>query len=357
MSEIKWIKLKTDMFNDDKIKLIQALPSGDSIIVIWLRMLILAGISNADGYLMVSENIPYTEEMLGIIFNKPLSIIRLALDTFKTYGMLEENNVGFFITDFSENQSEKIKDIREYNRIKKAESREKARQKILEMSNKTDTEKALTCQDCYGDMSMTCQSDIQDNVNDSVNDVSMTCQGQSQECQGTDIDIDKDINININNNNISPKNSDFECRQERLDYERIVDIFNQTCKDLPKVRSLSDERKRKIKTLLTSLNKSKVLTALDTYGKLQYIFNLADESDFLSGRDSPNNWCGFDWLIQPKNAIKVIEGNYKNKGEAVRHGAGAVNQTDASKSNGAYTSESESEALAAFRAGRGDGMS
>lgn len=348
MSEIKWIKLKTDMFNDDKMKLIQALPSGDSIIVIWLRMLILAGISNADGYLMVSENIPYTEEMLGIIFNKPLSIIRLALDTFKTYGMLEENNVGFYITDFSENQSEKIKDIREYNRIKKAESREKAKQKILEMSNKTDAEKALICQDFSEDMSMACQGDIQDNVNDSVNDMSMTCQGQSQECQGTDIDIDKDINININNN-ISPKNSDFECRQERLDYKRIADIFNLTCKDLPKVRSLSDERKRKIKTLLTSLTKSKVLPALDTYGKLQYIFNLADESDFLSGRDSPNNWCGFDWLIQPKNAIKVIEGNYKNKGE--RYG-GAVNQAGASNADGTYTSESENEALAAFRAGR-----
>lgn len=178
-----------------------------------------------------------------------------------------------------------------------------------------------------------------------------------QEVEKTDpsyIDINKtDINyININNNNITPKSEDFEEQatgQARLDYERIVDMYNSTCKDLPKVRGLSDERRRKIRTLLGNLNRAKLLTELDDYEKLQHIFNLANESNFLSGRESSNGWCSFDWLIQTKNAIKVIEGNYKNKGE--RYG-GAVNQAGASNADGTYTSESENEALAAFRAGR-----
>lgn len=164
--------------------------------------------------------------------------------------------------------------------------------------------------------------------------------------------------ININNN-ITPKSENFEEQptgQVRLDYERIVDMYNSTCKDLPKVRGLSDERRRKIKTLLGNLKKAKLLSELDDYEKLQYIFRLADESDFLSGRDAPNGWCGFDWLIQSKNTLKVIEGNYRNKGGAVRHG-GAINQTDASGSVGAYTSESENEALAAFRAGKNNSLS
>lgn len=326
MADIKWIKLKVGMFNDDRIKVIQAMPEGDALIVIWIRMLILAGISNAEGYLMISENLPYTEDMLATIFNKPLSVVRLALKTFETFGMVEACNEGIFITDFAAEQGEKMQDIREYNRIKKAESRERAKQKRLEMS-------------------LAGKIDSQENVID----MSRTSQGNMSTCQGTDkdIDIDKDIIIN---NNIPQNPGDFGGKSERLDYERIAALYNTTCKDLPKVRGLSDERKRKIKTLLNSLNKAKVLIELGPYERLEYIFRLADESDFLSGRIQSNSWCGFDWLINAKNALKVIEGNYKNNGGTVNHGGntGGLGEGDA-----AHSYESENDALAAFRAGRG----
>lgn len=324
MADIKWIKLKVGMFNDDRIKVIQAMPEGDALIVIWIRMLILAGISNAEGYLMISENLPYTEDMLSTIFNKPLSIVRLALKTFETFGMVEACNEGIFITDFAAEQGEKMQDIREYNRIKKAESRERAKQKRLEMS-------------------LAGKFDSQRNVNDK----SMTSQGKTSTCQDTD--IDKDIDI-IKNNNIPQNPGDLGGKAERLDYERIAALYNTTCKDLPKVRGLSDERKRKIKTLLNSLNKAKVLMELGPYERLEYIFRLADESDFLSGRIQSNSWCGFDWLINAKNALKVIEGNYKNNGGAVNYGGntGGFREGDA-----AHSCESENDALAAFRAGRG----
>ena len=324
MADIKWIKLKVGMFNDDRIKVIQAMPEGDSLIVIWIRMLILAGISNAEGYLMISENLPYTEDMLSTIFGKPLSVIRLALKTFETFGMVEACREGIFITDFAAEQGEKMQDIREYNRIKKAESRERAKQKRLEMS-------------------LVGQIDSQEDVND----MSRTSQGNMSTCQGTDKDIDKDIIIN---NNIPQNPGDFGGKSERLDYEQIAALYNTTCKDLPKVRGLSDERKRKIKTLLNSLNKAKVLMELGPYERLEYIFRLADESDFLSGRIQSNSWCGFDWLINAKNALKVIEGNYKNNGGTVNHGGstGGLGEGDA-----AHSCESENDALAAFRAGRG----
>ena len=323
MADIKWIKLKVGMFNDDRIKVIQAMPEGDALIVIWIRMLILAGISNAEGYLMISENLPYTEDMLATIFNKPLSVVRLALKTFETFGMVEACNEGIFITDFAAEQGEKMQDIREYNRIKKAESRERAKQKRLEMS-------------------LACKIDSQLNVNDK----SMTSQGNMSTCQDTDIEEDKDIIIN---NNIPQNPPDLGGKPERLDYEQIAALYNTTCKDLPKVRGLSDERKRKIKTLLNALNKAKVLMELGAYERLEYIFRLADESDFLSGRSKANQWCGFDWLINAKNALKVIEGNYKNGGTMNYVGnTGGFQPGDA-----AHSCESENDALAAFRAGRG----
>ena len=330
MADIKWIRLKTAMFNDDKIKVIQAMPEGDSLIVIWIRMLILAGVSNAEGYLMISDNLPYTEDMLATVFNKPLSVIRLAIKTFETFGMIETNSEGIYIQNFSENQSERLQDIREYNRIKKAESREKAKQKRLEMSK-------LDMVDSQGQ----------------VNDTSGTSQGKTSTCQGIDIDIDKDIDIK-DINNIPRNPPDFGGDPERLEYGRISALYNATCKDLPKVRGVSEERKRKIKALLNALNKSKVLMELGAYERLEYIFRLADESDFLSGRMPPNTWCGFDWLITPRNALKVIEGNYKNKAVNGRnsggmgHGyAGGYQPADAG-----FTSESENEALEAFRRNR-----
>lgn len=323
MADIKWIKLKVGMFNDDRIKVIQAMPEGDALIVIWIRMLILAGISNAEGYLMISENLPHTEDMLATIFNKPLSVVRLALKTFETFGMVEACNEGIFITDFAAEQGEKMQDIREYNRIKKAESRERAKQKRLEMSLAGKIDSQLN-----------------------VNDKSMTSQGNMSTCQDTDIEEDKGIIIN---NNIPKNPPDLGGKPERLDYEQIAALYNATCKDLPKVRGLSDERKRKIKTLLNALNKAKVLMELGAYERLEYIFRLADESDFLSGRSKANQWCGFDWLINAKNALKVIEGNYKNGGTMNYVGnTGGFQPGDA-----AHSCESENDALAAFRAGRG----
>ena len=38
-----------------------------------------------------------------------------------------------------------------------------------------------------------------------------------------------------------------------------------------------------------------------------------DESDFLSGRNGHWRGCAFDWLINKKNAMKVLEGTYANR--------------------------------------------
>lgn len=373
MADIKWVKLKTGMFNDDRIKVIQAMPEGDALIVVWIRMLILAGISNADGYLMISGNLPYTEDMLAIIFGKPLSVIRLALKTFEAFGMIESCGEGIYITDFADEQGGKMQDIQEYNRKKKAESRERARQRLLGMTGQGQGRMPKACQEKVNDVSMTGQENVndmsltgQESVNDmsmtsqrnmsmtcqgQVNDMSLICQGKMSRCQDTDIDKDKEKDISIINN--TPQNPpDFgaQSRAAPLDYERIALLYNTTCKDLPKVRGISDERRRKIRTLLNSLDKAKVLKGIEPYERLEYIFRLADESDFLSGRVQANSWCGFDWLVNAKNALKVIEGNYKNNGGAVSHGNNTGGSGEVSAE---YSCESENDALAAFRAGLG----
>ena len=89
MSDVKWIKITTNMFDDEKIKLIRKLPDADSILLTWIQLLTQAGKANASGSIVLSEKIPYSDEMLSIIFDRPLSVIRLALQTFHQFGMID----------------------------------------------------------------------------------------------------------------------------------------------------------------------------------------------------------------------------------------------------------------------------
>lgn len=131
MAEVSWIKLKVGMFDDSKIKYIEALPERDTIITLWVKLLTLAGKYNEQGYIMLSENLPYNEEMLANEFNRPINSIRLALQTFKTLGMIEDVNGVFKVTNWEKHQNiEGLEKIREQNRLRKRKQRNK--QKLLD---------------------------------------------------------------------------------------------------------------------------------------------------------------------------------------------------------------------------------
>lgn len=89
MADVKWIKITTDIFDDEKIKLIESLPAADTIIVVWFKLLTLAGKSNNNGVFMLNNSIPYTEDMLASIFRRELNTVKIALKTFENFGMIE----------------------------------------------------------------------------------------------------------------------------------------------------------------------------------------------------------------------------------------------------------------------------
>ncbi len=137
MADVKWIKLNVDMFDDEKIKIIQAMPDGDSLLVVWIKLITLAGKTNDGGYIYISDNIPYTEEMLSVIMNKPLATIRLALQTFTNLKMLDNDTKGIYLVNFDKHQSlDKLEKIKEQNRERQAKFKEKRR--LLLQSNVTN---------------------------------------------------------------------------------------------------------------------------------------------------------------------------------------------------------------------------
>src|SRR5437763_2441359 len=132
MAEVKWIKLSVSMFEDEKIRLIESLPESDTILIIWMKLLSQAGKTNASGYIYLSERIPFTDEMLATIFNRPIGTVRLALKTFEQFGMLEISDDHFIsITNWEKHQNiDGLEKIREQERIRKQRQREK--KKLLE---------------------------------------------------------------------------------------------------------------------------------------------------------------------------------------------------------------------------------
>lgn len=129
MPDVKWIKLSTNMFDDEKIRIIEQMPDADTILIIWIKLLSQAGKTNASGYIYLNENIPYTDEMLSTIFNRPISTVRLALKTFKSFGMIEIDDYQYLsVTNWEKHQNiEGLEKIRKQNRIRKQKEREKKR--------------------------------------------------------------------------------------------------------------------------------------------------------------------------------------------------------------------------------------
>lgn len=105
MADVKWIKIVTDIFDDEKMLLIESLPEADSIIVIWFKLLTLAGKQNNSGVFMLNDKIPYTDEMFATIFRRKKATVQMALKTFCDFGMIEIINNAVTIPNWSKHQS------------------------------------------------------------------------------------------------------------------------------------------------------------------------------------------------------------------------------------------------------------
>lgn len=181
MAEVKWIKLATNIFDNRKIRQIEFLPDGDAIIVIWVKLMCLAGNINDSGYIYFTKEIPYTDQMLAAQFNRPLATVQLALKTFEQFEMIEVIDNMLHISNWERYQSvDRLAEIREYNRIAKQKSREK--QKLLA----------------------------------DVNDKSMT----SQRRHDTDIDIDKELDLD--KEELSKDNSKKPTKHKYGEYNNVL---------------------------------------------------------------------------------------------------------------------------------------
>lgn len=136
MAEVEWIKVSTSMFETSrKIKSIELMKDGDRILVIWFKLLLLAGNVNDGGAIYITEDKPYDLESLAGELRRPEALVKKALEVFEGYGMIERENGIIYLTSWEKYQSsEKLEIIKEQNRIRQANF--KKRKKAL--SSETD---------------------------------------------------------------------------------------------------------------------------------------------------------------------------------------------------------------------------
>lgn len=116
-------------------------------------------------------------------------------------------------------------------------------------------------------------------------------------------DVEKTVDNVENTNPSDDKSSDSV--SSKVPFNQIIDLFNKTCKSLPKVKARSKQRDKMIKALWRRSGES--------LSKLEEYFKKVEASDFLTGRNGVWQNCNFDWLLKESNYIKVFEGNYDNK--------------------------------------------
>ena len=153
MSERKyyWLKLDRQFFKRHDIRIVEAMPNGKDYILFYLKLLC-ESISH-DGELRFSEAIPYNEQMLAVVTDTNVDVVRAALQTFQQLNMLEVLDDGTLYMTESQKMlgsetgaAERMRRMRERNNVTPAlQNRyiEKEIEKDIEKDIEIDIEKEI----------------------------------------------------------------------------------------------------------------------------------------------------------------------------------------------------------------------
>ena len=272
MAKIKWIKLDLGMSDDEKMKIIDSMPNRDTVHYLWIRLLIQAGKTNAAGKIFLNKNIPYTKEMLSIIFNRPIELIEFALKILEDLKMIDidENNI-INISNWDKHQNvESMDKIREQTRKRVEKYRAK---------NKTNrSETADENNDQIDDCGNTVKIDLEENSDD-------TDQYDLEESSDNTFEYDLDDNYdntfeqnlekecnNFSNVTVTKQNkTEKEKEKKKKETERSKETENETYKETESRKGSNNEIENKV------VSNIEVEISADTFSEvdiLEYINKL-----------------------------------------------------------------------------------
>ena len=145
---VQWIRLKVGMFDGNSFKRakIGGVSYRDKLTAVWFELLDLAGKSNANGYLIDNNEIPYqTFEDIATMLDREEKEIELCMQFFINDRMVEIVDDVYCLTNFMMYQNQDGLDkIRAQNRERQARFRENQKVKLLEIQNSNVTDNATS---------------------------------------------------------------------------------------------------------------------------------------------------------------------------------------------------------------------
>lgn len=101
MGEIGHIKLTSDMMNDPRIKLIRKKEYGDSIIVLWLNLILKSSSKTVAGaYVFSLCGQTLSDDVLGYVFDYDVGLIKYAMVVLEEYGMVIRKDIEIIVDPF-----------------------------------------------------------------------------------------------------------------------------------------------------------------------------------------------------------------------------------------------------------------
>ena len=279
MAKVSWIKIEIEMFSNRKIKQIRKMPEGNNIVLIWVMLLTMAGRCNSNGIIFLTENIPYTTKMLADVLDFEESIIQLALTVLEKFGMITRDSELLSIPGWEEHQSaDELEKIRDQNRKRVAEYRERQKNKAALLCKKDD----VPLQKRYSNITVTEQNENKDK------DLELDL----------DTELDKDKEKDIKDLIVS---KDTICQ---TDVRQVVTEWN-TLEEfgISPVKRMTDKREQAVKARIRQNHMDDILEAIENIR----------HSSFLQGQNKEGWMITFDWFLKPGNFAKVFEGNYLDK--------------------------------------------
>ena len=238
-----WLKLKKDFFSDKRIKKLRKIAGGDTYTIIYLKLML--STLDTDGVYEFEGIESYLADEIALVLDEDADNVQIALNYLFQSGLmveLDENNYELpMVKESIGSETPGAERIRRF----------RERQKALQ-----------------------CNTDV------------------TQEKHFSNIEIEKREEIEL------------EKREEKkTDYQQIVDMYNETCVSFPRLKILSDARKKVINARMKTY----------TLDDFHLLFEKAEASRFLKGGNDRNWSANFDWLIKDANMVKVLEGNYDDK--------------------------------------------
>ncbi len=281
--EYYWIKLSEGFFDDVQVKLIRALPEGDSLCIIYQRLMIMC--LKDRGYYRFNHILPSAADELAALLGEETKKVTYAYTILQNMGLIELADDDTLYIAAVEQFFGKETDAA--GRMRKM--REQRKKQVID--SPPETKCVTSTSHCYIDI-----LDNKDNI-DNINNIDSI---------DNIYNIYNNIYNNISNNSSSSR-IDINSIENKITVKQFVQKYNSICCCLPRVEEITKERRRLIRNAVDMLRKKGV--EIDTF------FRRVNASDFLCGRIPGKDFrAHFDFILQEHQLLKIIEGLYDNSG-------------------------------------------